>query len=202
MLEPIKTAAEWLSQNIDPSVPRALFVVTVLLVVYLVRKLFPRLWEGFARVVPVSVIDPKPLLLVLSKAWQAIPGTLIGAGLVALGAGGDIRSAVKGAAFGALAALAHEVLKAVPWVPYRGAVGMAKPPTLPLLVLFVPAVLVSVSPYLVSCAAFSKVTPADRAEAYAAQAKAAELACKAYVFDLRSGLVDDVPEMTKLCVGH
>lgn len=53
-----------------------------------------------------------------------------------------------------------------------------------------------------SCSAFRSVTPADRAEAYTAQAKTAELACKAYRFDLASGLTPDVPAMTKLCAGE
>lgn len=52
------------------------------------------------------------------------------------------------------------------------------------------------------CSALRSVTPADRAEAYAGQAKAAELACKAYTFDLAAGLTPDVPAMTKLCAGE
>ncbi len=52
-----------------------------------------------------------------------------------------------------------------------------------------------------SCSAFRSVTPADRAEAYTAQAKAVELACKAYRFDVATGRVADVPSMAKLCVG-
>jgi hypothetical protein len=55
---------------------------------------------------------------------------------------------------------------------------------------------------VLSCSAFSKVTPADRAEAYDAQARTTELACKAYAFDRASGLVGDVPNMAKLCAGQ
>jgi hypothetical protein len=135
-LDTLKAAVAWLSTNIDPAVPRALLVVAVLVVVYAVRKLFPRAWEAFASVVPVPVIDPAPVLLVLSKFWQALPGTLLGMLSLALSTGGDPRATVKGAVFGALAALAHEVMKAVPWVPYRGEVGKTKlPPVLPLLLL-------------------------------------------------------------------
>jgi hypothetical protein len=53
-----------------------------------------------------------------------------------------------------------------------------------------------------ACSAFRDVTPADRAQAYAAQAKAAELACKAYVFDLATERVGEVPAMAKLCAGE
>lgn len=201
MLETIKTAATWLSVNVDPSVPRALFVVAVLLTVLVIRKTLPRVWEAFARVVPVPVIDPHPLLLLVSKAWQALPGTLIGAGLAALGAGGDIRSELKGAAFGAVAALAHEVLKAVPWVPYVGAVGKTKLPPLPVLYLLGLVGFCVVQPVIVGCGAFRNITPADRAEAYAAHAKTTELACKAYRFDLATGLTPDVPAMAMLCAG-
>ena len=55
---------------------------------------------------------------------------------------------------------------------------------------------------LTGCSAFRSVTPADRAEAYAAQAKTAELACKAYVFDRAAGLTPEVPAMAKLCAGE
>jgi hypothetical protein len=43
------------------------------------------------------------------------------------------------------------------------------------------------------------VTPADRAKAYDAEAKSAQLACKTYRFDRAVGLVPDVPAMTALC---
>lgn len=127
-LDTLKASVAWLSTNIDPAVPRALLVVAVLVVVYAVRKLFPRAWEEFARIVPVPRIDPAPVLLVLSKTWQALPGTLIGALTLALSTGGDPRASVKGAVFGALAALAHEIMKAVPWIPYQGKVGGSVPP--------------------------------------------------------------------------
>jgi hypothetical protein len=133
MLSQLKAAVAWLSVNVDPAVPRALLVLAVLVVVYAFRKLFPRAWEAFASVVPVPVIDAAPVLLVLSKFWQALPGTLLGMTTLALSTGGDVSATIKGAVFGALAALAHEVLKAVPWVPYRGEVGRMKPPTLLVL---------------------------------------------------------------------
>lgn len=137
MLEPIKVAIAWLTA-IDPAVPRALLVAAVLVTVLTIRKLFPRLWELFARVVPVPVIDPHPLLLVLSKAWQSLPALLIGAVLTSVTAGGDTKAAVKGAVAGALAALAHEVLKAVPWLPYEGSVGKrGLPPSATMALVFV-----------------------------------------------------------------
>jgi hypothetical protein len=132
MLSQLQQALAWLSA-IDPAVPRALLVALVFAAVYLFRKTFPRAWEAFASVVPVPVIDPAPGLLLLSKSWQALPGTLLGAAASAIAAGADVRPALKGALFGALAALAHEFAKAAPWLPYRGEVGKAKLP--PLLVL-------------------------------------------------------------------
>lgn len=135
MLESIKLAVAWLSLNIDPAVPRALLIALVFAAVYAIRKLFPRAWEWFARAVPVPVIDPAPLLLLLSKAWQALPAALLGGVATALTTGGDVTKTVKGVVFGALAALAHEFVKAVPWIPYRGATGKLKPPVLPMLYL-------------------------------------------------------------------
>ena len=49
------------------------------------------------------------------------------------------------------------------------------------------------------CGALSSVTPADRAAGYAAHAKGHTYACKAYAFDLQQGLVEDVPEMARVC---
>lgn len=137
MLETIKVAAAWLSENIDPTVPRALFVVAVLIAVLLLRKAFPRAWEAFARVVHVPAFDAAPVIVVVNKAWQALPGTLLGGVTLGLGTG-DVKTGIKGAAFGALAALAHEVLKAVPWIPYQGQVGKKglPPAVLPVLYLF------------------------------------------------------------------
>ena len=150
MLQQIQAAVAWLG-SVDPALPRALLVGLVFLTVYVVRKLFPRTWEFFAGAIPVSVIDPAPLLLVLSKTWQAFPGALLGAVAASLATGGDMRASVKGLVFGALAAVAHEFAKAAPWLPYTGAVGRVKAPTLPVLCLFVPAAVVSAWPYLAAC---------------------------------------------------
>lgn len=143
MLEQIRALVAWLNA-VDPVLPRALLVTAVFLLIYLLRKLFPRAWELFARAVPVAVVDPAPVLLLLSKLWQALPGAAFGAALLAFTSGGDVRASVKGAIGGALAAFAHEVLKAVPWIPYQGAVGKLKPPTLPILVFAGMAVFFSV----------------------------------------------------------
>jgi hypothetical protein len=135
MLSLLQQALAWLSA-VDPALPRALLVALVFASVYLIRKFFPRAWELFASAVPVPVIDPAPLLLLLSKSWQALPGALLGAAASALTSGADVKHAVKGALFGALAALVHEFAKAAPWLPYTGAVGRTKlPPSLPMLLL-------------------------------------------------------------------
>jgi hypothetical protein len=52
---------------------------------------------------------------------------------------------------------------------------------------------------LTGCAALQSVAPADRAAGYGAEAKAVNALCKAYRFDRASGLVNDVPEMSKVC---
>lgn len=44
-----------------------------------------------------------------------------------------------------------------------------------------------------------RVTPADRAAGYAAEAKTMGALCKAYRFDRATGLVAEVPSMAKLC---
>lgn len=191
MLETIKTAVAWLTA-IDPALPRALLVGVVLLAVWLLRKLFPRTWEWFARAVPVSVIDPAPALLVLSKAWQALPGAVLGAVALSFGNGGDVREAVRGAVYGALAALAHEVLKAVPWIPYQGAVGKLKPPTLPVLMLLVPAVALAALSHL-GCS--SSVDPGQRIKTALDSARAACLAYQA----ARSELPKPLPAADKAC---
>jgi len=49
------------------------------------------------------------------------------------------------------------------------------------------------------CAAPASVTPADRAHAYAAEARAVAVACKAYRFDRAAELVPEVPAMARLC---
>lgn len=192
MLSLLQQALAWLTA-IDPALPRALLVALVFVSVYLIRKFCPRAWELFASVVPVPVIDPAPLLLLLSKSWQALPGALLGAAAAALASGADVKHAVKGALFGALAALVHELAKAAPWLPYTGAVGKTKlPPTLPTLYLFVPAVLVSTWPYLVGC------SPADHADRVKTALDATRAACIAY--DLgRARLPKPVPEAEVFC---
>lgn len=51
---------------------------------------------------------------------------------------------------------------------------------------------------LSGCALLS-VTPADRAQGYAAEARAVSALCKAYRFDRSVGLVADVPAMSEVC---
>lgn len=196
MLEHLKFWSDWLSANIDPAVPRALFVIAILVSILLIRKAFPRAWEGFARAVPLPAIDPQPLLLVLSKAWQALPATVLGAMTLALGSGGDIRSAVKGAAFGALAALSHEVMKAVPWIPYTGAVGKLKPPTLP--VLYILGLTALSMPWLSGCAATSQSAVADVVRRSSAMAFNGATLALLYLDDQEAKHLDAMEHPTEL----
>jgi hypothetical protein len=56
---------------------------------------------------------------------QALPGVMASAAIAALGSGGDPLQAAKGAAVAALAPLWHHLLKALPGLPYRGAMGLS-----------------------------------------------------------------------------
>jgi hypothetical protein len=118
--------------SVHQDLPWAAITLGVFLAVYLTRKLAPATWERFAAAVPVLAIDPSPVLVALSKLWQALPAVLLGAALPALASGGNVKQALVGAAMGALAPVLHELAKAAPWLPYRGATPEPKkPPTLP-----------------------------------------------------------------------
>lgn len=52
---------------------------------------------------------------------------------------------------------------------------------------------------LSGCAAFGKVTPQDRQTVYELEGKSDLALCKAYRFDLASGLTEPAPSMAKLC---
>lgn len=51
----------------------------------------------------------------------------------------------------------------------------------------------------IGCSALARVTPADRAQGYASEAKAVGALCKAYRFDRAAVLVEEVPAMVELC---
>jgi hypothetical protein len=122
MLEFINAARASLAA-INPDLPAALFVVLVFLTVLAIRKLFPGAWEKWAAVVPVLAIDPSPVLVLLSKLWQAVPAAVIGAVLAALQSGADVKATVYGALLALVAPVAHELAK-----NYRGSLGVGTGP--------------------------------------------------------------------------
>jgi hypothetical protein len=86
---------------------------------WLVRRYRPSLWEACFEWLPAAFEEN------VARVVQALPSIVIGAALPALASGGDVRAAVTGAIFGALAPVAHHTLKAIPG-PYQGALGASK----------------------------------------------------------------------------
>lgn len=132
----------WLDKNLFQGAAFAVLIIATFLAVWLFRKAFPRAWEYTVGIIPMLAVDMNPVVAVLSKLVQALPGALFAAVVGAFATGG--KDAAKAAALSALAGFVasalHEVLKAVPWIPYRGTVGTAKrnsvkPPPMPMLVL-------------------------------------------------------------------
>lgn len=118
MQHAIDSALTWLEQQ--PNVPSAALVATIFLSVYVLRRFFPGAWLWFEHLLGgfVDTLDPGPVLKVLLKLWQAIPGALIGAAVVALQSGLSVRIALVGTLGSLLAAAAHEVMD-----NYHGDVG-------------------------------------------------------------------------------
>lgn len=105
---------------VHPSAPWVTITLSLFLVQWLVRRYRPSLWEMCFGWLPAD-FDAR-----IARAIQALPSVAIGAALPALASGGDVRAAVLGSIFGALAPVVHHTLKALPQVPYRGALGASK----------------------------------------------------------------------------
>jgi hypothetical protein len=108
--------------DIDPNLPAALLALWCFGAIYLVRKRWPTAWERFADLVPLRS-DSGPLLAGLRKVWQTAPSVALGVAVPAILTGGNVGLAVKGALVALAAPLLHELAKAAPFVPYRGAIG-------------------------------------------------------------------------------
>ena len=115
----------WLSA-INPLLPWALLVfVPCFAVPWALRSFAPHFWELIPRAVDKFVMFVHlPLdgfgAQALAKIAQGLPSALMGAVAAALALGTDPGQAFKGALAGAGAPLLHELLKALPWVPYTG----------------------------------------------------------------------------------
>lgn len=108
----------WLAA-INPSLPWLCLGALAFVVIYLVRRFFPAYWEAFAELTPLGMFDPGGVVKALNKVWQSLPAAAIGAVTMLL-QGGDMKTVLMGAAAGLLAPVAHEIMKAVPFIPYRG----------------------------------------------------------------------------------
>ncbi len=108
-----------------------LFAVIVGGIIYVIRKKFGPQWERLVGFVPALNFDMTPWLALLSKLVQALPGTVLAAVLGAVTSGGSLVPTLVSALAGLLAAIGHEVLKAIPQIPYKGETGEAKLPSPP-----------------------------------------------------------------------
>jgi hypothetical protein len=94
----------WLSTAIHPAAPWLLVAVIPFGINWTVRTWAPEVWQTIAELGPVG--------RAASKAWQAIPSAIIGAIIVSLGTGADLKLAAVGALWALVAPVSHEILKA------------------------------------------------------------------------------------------
>jgi hypothetical protein len=122
---------------LHPLLPWGLLTLAIWLSAYVFRKLVPKLWElPAALALRESAFqrfpDLRPALSFLWSVWQGLPSVLLGALVGAWQLGSDPGAAWKGAIAGALAPALHHVLKALPFIPYRGELGgTSRVPPLP-----------------------------------------------------------------------
>jgi hypothetical protein len=108
----------WLAA-LNPSLPWLLLSAIVFAVIYGARKWFPVQWELFAEATPLAMFDPVGVVKALNKVWQSLPAAALGA-VTMLMQGGDQKTVLLGALAGLLAPVAHELMRAIPWIPYQG----------------------------------------------------------------------------------
>lgn len=106
-----------LLETFHPAAPSVILVALIWLSQWAVRRFVPDVWE---RIANWPFNGARPAATALRKVWQALPSIATGALLTSLSGSGSITEAVFGAVLGALAPAWHEVLKALPFVPYRG----------------------------------------------------------------------------------
>ena len=130
----------WLA-HIDPAAPAAALILSVFCFVWVLRR-FPKVWGVVEASVPfASKLDPGPILTVVWKSWQALPGALFGAAVAALSSGASVSVALSGVGAAAVASLSHELMKV-----YDGAAASKKAPgSGPMLAALSVALAMSVS---------------------------------------------------------
>jgi hypothetical protein len=121
------------------ALPYAVLALAVFQLIHYWRKWHPRSWLWMSSRLPFAAeLDEAEELahnIVLS-----LPSVLVSAVAAALLSGGGLPAAIVGAVVGACLPLLHHIRKALPFDPYRGAVGevkKAKPnnPLVPILLL-------------------------------------------------------------------
>lgn len=108
MLEHIRS----LLASSDPATLIGTAAVAVFFLVLAWRKFFPTSWNWLEMQIPlIDRIQSDAIWTLVWKSVQAIPGAAIGAVMVALASGGDVKKTLLGALAGPVAAIGHEILK-------------------------------------------------------------------------------------------
>lgn len=143
-----------------------LIALVAFVAVYIIRKKFGPQWEKLASVIPALNFDLTPGLVILSKFVQALPSVLIAAAIGAATSGASLGPTLLAALAGLLAPLGHELIKAVPFIPYRGETGEAKLPGAPKLPTGLTMIVLALAVSMFGCSAGNPepCSPADKAE--------------------------------------
>lgn len=173
-----------------------LFAIIAFGAVYGIRKFFGKEWDAVASYIPSINFDLTPGKVILSKLVQAIPATVVAAGLGAVTSGVSLGPTLVSALAGLLAAAGHEFLKAFPLIPYKGETAnllasdpkIPGPPKLPTL-LGMLAIMLSVF----GCAVQPEpCTAADKAGIEARYSEKVLVECAAYSSLAECPNIDDL----------
>lgn len=139
MLELIHFAWTWLA-TANALAPYSVVTLAAFGLIYAWRKLSPKSWLWLESRLPfAAAIDDAENMA--KNVVLSLPSLVIGAALASLAGGVTFPVALFGALAGACAPLLHHVRKALPFDPYRGALGDDSPknphvPPLPALLCF------------------------------------------------------------------
>ena len=103
VIHSMQAAWLWLATTVHPLAPWVAMVGLVFAALYAVRKWAPGVWQWAA--------DKGPIGVAASKCFQALPSVLLGALIVSISTGADVKLTVIGAVTALAAPLGHEVLK-------------------------------------------------------------------------------------------
>lgn len=105
----MQSVIDWLS-GWHPAIPWILLTVAIWAPQAAIRRWLPSVWEIPANL-PFGGSELGRVLKLARKVWQGLPSVLTGAAVGAALVGENIEAAWKGALFGALAPLGHELKK-------------------------------------------------------------------------------------------